>query len=62
MGTSLLQYTSKPHYNPGHVTSTICRENWFGFKGLWLGFRISTYVQGVGSTFKLRGSVFRGRV
>jgi len=26
---------------------------------LWLGFRIKAYGQGVGSTFKLRGSVLR---
>jgi len=43
----------------GHVTSTICRDNWLGFKSLWLGLRIRAYVQGVGSIFKLRGSVFR---
>jgi len=26
---------------------------------LWLGLRIRAYGQGVGSTFKLRGSVFK---
>ena len=41
---------------------TICRDNWLGFKSLWLGFRIGVYVQDVGSNFKLRGSVFRVRV
>jgi len=28
------------------VTSTIRRDNWLGFKSLWLGFRISAYGQG----------------
>jgi len=54
MGTSF-----PPHYNPGHVKSTICRDNWLSF---WLRFRIRAYDQGVESTFKLRGSVFRVRV
>ena len=57
MGTSF-----PPHCNPGHVTSTICRDNWLGFKSLWLGFRIRDCAQGVGSTFKLKGSVFTVRV
>jgi len=39
--------------------STICRDNWLGFKSLWLGLRIRACGQGVGSIFKLRGSVFR---
>jgi len=29
---------------------------------LWLGFKTRAYGQGVGSTFKLRGSVFSVRV
>ena len=45
--------------HPGHVASTICRDNWLGFKSLWLGFRIRAYGQGVGSILKLRRSVFR---
>jgi len=57
MGTSF-----PPYYDPGHVTNTICRDNWLGFKSLWLRFRIRAYGQGVGSSFKLRGSVFRVRV
>jgi len=57
MGTSF-----PPHYNPGHVTNTICRGNWLGFKSLWLRFMIRAYGQGVRSTFKLSGSVFRVRV
>jgi len=48
--------------HPGHVTSTICRDSWLGFKSLWLGFRIRAYGQGVVSIFKLRGSVFRVKV
>ena len=32
----------------GHVTSTICRDNWLGFKSLWLGYRISAYGQVLG--------------
>jgi len=48
-----------PHYNPGYVTSTISRENWLGFKSLWLGFWIRAYDQGVGSSFRFEGSVFR---
>ena len=43
--------TSFPHVQiplqPGHVTSTICRDNWLGLKSLWLGFRIRAYGQGV---------------
>jgi len=31
----------------GHVTSTIRRENFLGFKSLWLGFRIRAYSQGL---------------
>jgi len=46
----------------GHVTSTIRRDNWWGFKSLWLWFKISTYDQGLGSNFRFRGSVFRVRV
>jgi len=42
MGTSFPR-----HHNPGHVTSTICRDNWLGYKSLWLGFRIRAYGQGV---------------
>jgi len=42
--------------------STICRDNWLGFKSLWLRFMIRAYGQGVRSAFKLRGSVFRVRV
>jgi len=30
------------------VTSTICRDNWLGFKSLWLGYRISAYGQVLG--------------
>jgi len=55
--------TSFPHVptplHPGHVTSTICRDNRLGFKSLWLGFRIRAYGQCVGSVFKLRGSRVR---
>ena len=29
------------------MTSTIRRDNWLGFKGLWSGFRISAYGQGL---------------
>ena len=46
----------------GHVTSQICKDNWLEFKSLWLGFKTKAYGQGVGSTFKLRGSVFSVRV
>jgi len=46
----------------GHVTSTIRRENWLGFKSLWLGFRIRAYGQGLGSSFRFSGSAFRVRV
>jgi len=67
MGT--LSHTKKMYGNvvptplhPGHVTCTICRDNWLGFKSLWLGFRIRAYNQGVGSIFKLRGSLFRVRI
>jgi len=35
------------------VTSTICRDNWLGFKSLWLGFRISAYGQGLGQVLGL---------
>ena len=42
----------------GHVTSTICRENWLGFKSLWLGFSIRAYGQGLGSSFRFTGSMF----
>ena len=52
-------HTFQPQYNPGHVRSTICRENGLGFQSLWLGFRIRAYGQGIRSTFKLSGSVFR---
>jgi len=41
------------------VTSTIRRDNWFGIKSLWLGFRISAYGQDLGSSFRFSGSVFR---
>jgi len=55
--------TSFPHVptpiHAGHVTSTICRNNWLGFKSLWLGFRIRADGQGVGSIFKLRNSRVR---
>jgi len=55
--------TSFPHVpnplHPGHVTSTICRDYWLGFKSLWLRFRIRAYGQGVGSIFKLSGSRVR---
>jgi len=41
MGT--LSHTKKMYGNivptplhPGHVTSTICRDNWFIFRSLWL--------------------------
>ena len=34
----------------GHVTSTIRRDNWLGFKGL----RIRAYGQGLGSRFRFR--------
>jgi len=64
MGT--LSHTKKMYGNvvptplhPGHVTSAICRDNWFVFRSLWLGFRIRAYGQGVGSIIKLTGSVFR---
>jgi len=57
MGTSF-----PPHYNAGHVTSTICRDSWLGFKSLWLSFMIRAYDQGVRSTFKLRGLVFRVKI
>jgi len=57
MGTSF-----PPHYNPGHMTSIICRDSWLGFKSLWLRFMIRAYDQGVRSTFKLRGLVFRVRI
>jgi len=46
----------------GHVTSTIRRDNWLGFKSLWLGFRIRAFAQGLGSSFSFSGSVFRVRV
>jgi len=53
---SILLHEAKPvlglfclHLNTihwsGHVTSTICRDNWLGFKSLWLGYRISAYGQ-----------------
>jgi len=32
----------------GLVTSTIRRNKWLGFKGLWLEFRISAYDRGLG--------------
>jgi len=55
--------TSFPHVptplHPGHLTSTMCRDNWLGFKSLWLGLRIRADGQGVGSIFKLRGSRVR---
>jgi len=41
-----------PHYNPVHVTSTICRGTWLGFKSLWLGFRTRASGQGVGLSFR----------
>jgi len=40
------------------VTSTIRRENWLGFKSLWLGYRVSAYGQGLGSSFRF-GSGYR---
>jgi len=55
-------HTCPPHYHPGHVTSPICKDNWWEFKSLWLGFKIRVYGQGVGSMFKLRGSAFKVRV
>jgi len=43
--------TSFPHVTtplpPGHVTSTIYRDNWLGFKSLWVEVRIRVYGQGV---------------
>ena len=67
MGT--FSYTKKMYGNvvptplhSGHVTSTICRDNSLGFTSLWLRFMIKACGQGVRSTFKLRGSVFRVRV
>jgi len=45
--------------HPGHVTSTIRRDNWLGYKSLWLRFRIRAYGQDVGSIFKLRSSRVR---
>jgi len=51
-----------PHYNPGHVTSTMRRDNWLEFKSSWLGFRIGAYGQGFWSSFRFRGSVFGVRV
>ena len=44
------------------MISTICKENWLGFKSSWLGFRISADDQGLGSRFRFSGSVFRVRV
>jgi len=55
-------HTFPSHYHPGHVTSPICKDNWLEFKNLWLGFKTRAYGQGVGSSFKLRGSVFKVRV
>ena len=47
----------------GHVSSTIRRDNWLGFKSLWLWFRISAYGQDLWSClwscFRFSGSVFR---
>jgi len=62
MASSNVVPTYSPPLHPGHVTSTICRDNWLGFISLWLQFRIRAYGQGVESIFKLRGSVFRVRV
>ena len=31
-----------------HVTNTIRRDNWLGFKSLWLGLRIRAYGQVLG--------------
>jgi len=31
----------------GHVTTTVRRDNLLGYKGLWLGFRIRAYSQGL---------------
>ena len=60
MGTSFPRVPTSLH--PGHVTSPICKDNWLEFKSLWLGFKTRTYGQGVGSTFKFRGSAFNIRV
>ena len=64
MGT--LSHTNKMYgkviptpLHPAHVTSTKCRDNWLGFKSLWLRFRIRAYGQGVGSIFKLRSYTFK---
>jgi len=38
-----------------HMTSMIRRDNWLGFKSLWLGFRIRVYGQGLGSSFRFSG-------
>jgi len=48
----------------GHVTSrpTIRRDNSLRFMSLWLGFKISAYGQGVGSSFRFSGSVCSVRV
>ena len=46
----------------GHVTRTMRRDNWLGFKCLYLGFRISAYGRGLGSSFRFIGSVFRVRI
>jgi len=70
---SILLHEAKPvlgliflHLNTigwsGHVTSTLHRGNWLGFKSLWLGFGIRAYGQALGSTFAFSGSVFRIRV
>jgi len=45
-----------------HVASTIRRDNWLGFKSSWLGFRLSAYGQGLGSSFRFAGAVFRVKV
>jgi len=44
------------------MTSTIRKDNWMGFKSLWLGFRIRAYSQGLGSGFRLSDSGIRVRV
>jgi len=44
-----------PHHNPGHVTSTTCRENCLRFQSLWLGFRIKADGQGAESSFRFLG-------
>ena len=46
----------------GRVTNTIRRDNWLGFKSLWLRFRINDFSQVLGSSFSFNGSVFRVRV